>query len=418
MFVAILPSLMPALLLSGCKDEPTEESRPPGAEFVQATSVRIVSPEHGELIEPTFTIEYEVGAKVKSFEFRVDGSPISLTALDEESHTLVVTVEEGRRLIQMIGYDGQGVQLSDYAITVNAQDSGPWVTITSPVDGDTVYNPVTFAVDADPSLDHLEIVADGWSIGTFSPGDLFTYSFTGVGYARDIEVLGYSGDEVVASDAISVTVDAGTEPIDSDFTELMVDILETYPTNGSYGYWWPDDSYGWYGTTRDIYYLDQLVAEGDPDHQSYCVGLTWEVFMRAFEEADAMTGGSGSLNGMSVADLNEFRIDWFIRDLWGDGNVDALENYGLGERVTSLEDARPGDVVQFWRNSGSGHNNIFIEWVRDTDDSIVGLTYWSTQGTTDGIGYNTEYIGSGSSDINPSYIFLARPYMPTDWIPW
>ncbi|MFT5682762.1 MAG: hypothetical protein ACI8RZ_003686, partial [Myxococcota bacterium] len=311
-----------------------------------------------------------------------------------------------------------GVEISDYAITVNAQDNGPWVTITSPIDGDIVYNPVTFVVDADPSLDHLEIIADKWSIGTFSPGELFTYSFTGVGYARDVEVLGWSDGEIVSRDTINVTVDPGTEPIESDFTELMVDILESYPTNGSYGYWWPDDSYGWFGTTQDIYYLDQLIAEGDPDNQSYCVGLTWEVFMRAFQEADAMTGGSGSLNGMTVSDLTDFRVDWFIRDLWGDGNVDALENYGLGERVTSLEDARAGDVVQFWRNSGSGHNNIFVGWVRDNDQEIVGLTYWSTQGTTDGIGYNTEYIGSGSADINPAYIFLARAYMPMDWVPW
>jgi hypothetical protein len=281
-----------------------------------------------------------------------------------------------------------------------------------------VYNPVTFAVDADPTLDSLEILADDWSIGTFQPGELFTYSFTGVGYDRDIVVNGYRSGEVVATDTINVTVDPGTEPIESEFTELMVDILESYPTDGSYGYWWPDDNYGWYGTTQDIYYLDELIAEGDPDNQSYCVGLTWEVFMRAFQEADAMTGGDGSLNGISVSELDEFRIDWFIRDLWGDGNVDALENYGIGERVTSLEDAQSGDVVQFWRNSGSGHNTIFIEWVRDSSQEITGLTYWSTQGSTDGIGYNTEYIGSGSSDINPSYIFLARPYMPGDWIPW
>ena len=318
----------------------------------------------------------------------------------------------------MFGYDGQGQQISDYAISINAVDDGSWVTITSPTDGGIVYNPVTFAIDADPGLDHLEIIADGWSIGTFAPGDLFTYSFTGVNYARDVEVLGWSGGEMVASDSINITVDAGNTPLEGDFVDLMYAILQTYPTNGSYGYWWPDDSYGWYGTTRDIHYDGVLVAEGDPDNQSYCVGLTWEVFMRAFQEADAMSGGDGTLNGMSVNDLNEFRIDWFIRKLWGDGNVDALENYGLGERVTSLEDARPGDVVQFWRNSGSGHNNIFIEWVRDNNDTITGLTYWSTQGSTDGIGYNTEYFGSSGSTINPSYLFLARPSMPVDWIPW
>jgi hypothetical protein len=412
----MLFAVVPTLLLTGCSEEP--DNKPPGENFSQAHTVRITAPEQGERIETDFVIEFEVGANVHSFELAINDAPLTLTAADAESGSVAVTVEEGRHLIEMTGFDAQGAEISDYSITVNASGGGTWVTITSPIDGDVVYNPVTFAVDADPTLDSLEILADDWSIGTFQPGELFTYSFTGVGYDRDIVVNGYRSGEVVATDTINVTVDPGTEPIESEFTELMVDILESYPTDGSYGYWWPDDNYGWYGTTQDIYYLDELIAEGDPDNQSYCVGLTWEVFMRAFQEADAMTGGDGSLNGISVSELDEFRIDWFIRDLWGDGNVDALENYGIGERVTSLEDAQSGDVVQFWRNSGSGHNTIFIEWVRDSSQEITGLTYWSTQGSTDGIGYNTEYIGSGSSDINPSYIFLARPYMPGDWIPW
>ena len=140
--------------------------------------------------------------------------------------------------------------------------------------------------------------------------------------------------------------------------------------------------------------------------------------MRAFDQADRMTGGDGSLNGMTEDDLDDFRVLWFIVNINGDENVDALEDYGLGERVTDLEDAQPGDVVQFWRNSGSGHNNIFIEWERSGSGDIIGLTYWSTQGSTDGIGYNTEYFGASGSTINPSYVFIARPYMPDQWLPW
>jgi hypothetical protein len=121
---------------------------------------------------------------------------------------------------------------------------------------------------------------------------------------------------------------------------------------------------------------------------------------------------------MSVADLSEFRVDWFIRDLWGDGNVDALYNYGLGEEVTDFADAQIGDSVQFWRNSGSGHNVLFIDWVYDSDGDITGLEYWSTQGSTDGIGYNIESFGTSGSTINPAYTFIARPAMPWDWIPW
>ena len=86
-------------------------------------------------------------------------------------------------------------------------------------------------------------------------------------------------------DAIEITVSEGTNPDVSDFNAAVVSILETYPTDGSYEYYWPSGSgSGWKGTTQDIYYLDTLVAEGDPYNRSYCVGLTWEVFMRAFDE--------------------------------------------------------------------------------------------------------------------------------------
>ena len=90
----------------------------------------------------------------------------------------------------------------------------------------------------------------------------------------------------------------------------------------------------------------------------------------------------------------------------------------MGERVTDWADIRPGDVLQFWRHSGSGHNNLFVEWVYDGDGEIAGVTYWSTQSSTDGVGYNTEYFGTGGSSIDPSSFFAARVYMPEDWISW
>ena len=198
----------------------------------------------------------------------------------------------------------------------------------------------------------------------------------------------------------------------------MSERLETYPTDGSYAFWWPEDT-DWYGTTQDIYYLDELVAYGDPEHRSYCVGLTFEVLMLSFLALDEASGGDGSLNGITVDDLTDFRIDWFVRDLWGDGPGPALEGYGLGERVTDPADVRPGDFIQFWRHSGSGHNAIFVDWERDpADDAIIGVRYWSTQGSTGGIGYNEEFFGSTGSRIHPSYFYAARMAMPEDWIPW
>jgi hypothetical protein len=74
--------------------------------------------------------------------------------------------------------------------------------------------------------------------------------------------------------------------------------------------------------------------------------------------------------------------------------------------------------LQFWRHSGSGHNNIFIDWETDGDGTIIGVTYWSTQGSTDGVDYNTEYFGTSGSRIDPNSFFAGRARMPVDWEPW
>jgi len=403
--------------LTSCNEDVPEDN------FGQIASVRITDPVHGATVATTFAVSYTKSEDVLEVAFTIDDLPVDMTLLDAQAQTMVLTVSEGTHRVGLIGKDSSGVTLTDYHITVNAineedDEEDSWVTLTSPIDGDTVYNPVTFTINASADIDHVDVLADDWKLGTMTADEIFSYTFTGTGYSRHISVQAFRDDKLVATDSLEITVEADSEPLDSDFNDILIELLESYPTDGTHDYYWPEDG-GWYGTTQDIYYQGELVAEGDPEGRCFCVGLTWEVYMRAFEAADKMTGGTGSLNGMTVSDLTEFRIDWFIRDLWGDGNVDALENYGLGERVTNLEDAQHGDIVQFWRNSGSGHNNLFIEWVRaDDDNTIIGLTYWSTQGSTDGIGYNTEYFGSSGSSINPSYLFLARPYMPWDWFSW
>ena len=412
-----------AVALAGCLTDTvkdgTDTSLPDG-DFTRDNDVRIRAPYNGETLSSTdFSVKWEVGQDIAAIRLELDESIVSgPTPIQTLSGTIDVTADPGRHRLTLWGLDEDGVELAHYGITVRvADDALPWVTIVSPSDGATVPNPVTFAVDGHDDLDEIELLADGWSIGFLDPGDTFTYSFTGTGYERTIEAVGWANGEPIATDSISLLVEAGTEPVESDFNDVILDLIDTYPTDGSYGYYWPADT-DWLGTTRDIYYLDELVAEGDPEHRSFCVGLTWEVFMRAFTQVDAETGGDGSLNGLTVDDLTEFRIDWFVRDLWGAGVVDAVENYGIGERVTDWEDAHPGDQIQFWRHSGSGHNNVFIEWERDEDDDIIGVTYWSTQSSTDGVGYNTEYFGTGGSKIDPNYFFLARIYMPEDWITW
>ncbi len=74
--------------------------------------------------------------------------------------------------------------------------------------------------------------------------------------------------------------------------------------------------------------------------------------------------------------------------------------------------------MQFWRHSGSGHNVVFVDWEVDTSDNIIGFRYWSTQGSTDGVGENSEYFGGSGSRVDPNLFFVARVVEPDQWLPW
>ena len=399
-------------LLAACgADDDKVRHQPPGEDFQKDTDVVITNLSDGETTQSPLVVAFEAGTDVASVRLDNEyGTLVDATVVpDAGTGSMVVDIVDGRYALSLVGLDGQGAELSRYTITirVSTPDESSWVTVTSPSDGDTVPNPVAFVASASDDIDRVLFLADGYEIGSAAPGQVLSYEFTGTGYAREIEAIGLSGDTELASDSLTITVEAGTEPGDSDFNARVLDILATYPTDGSYAYYWPSGS-DWPGTTRDIWYQDVLVAEGDAQHRSYCSGITWETFMRAWQELDAETGGDGSINDMVVDDLYEFRTDWYVRDLWGDGVGIAVENYGIGERVTRWEDVRPGDFVQIWRHSGSGHTFVFIDWERDGDDEIIGVRYWSTQSSTDGIGYNEEYFGASGGSIDPGYFFAAR----------
>ncbi len=387
-------------------------------QFGGATAVRVESPSNGETVPTAFTLHYHAGADVAALALLADGVTVSEVSGDLEAEgDLAVTLEEGKPTLRLIGFDSQGAELSHDDLTVRVSDSGPWVTITSPSDGANVANPVTFTVSSSSDVTSVELLADGWPIGTVdteSDGEgQLTYSFSGTGFAREISAQGANG---AASDAISLTVEPEENPVASNFNSVVMKYLETYPTDGTNGYYWPSGS-DWDGTTRDIWYQDVLVAEGDAQGRCFCVGLTWELYMRAWEEVDKSTGGDGSINGLSVDDLYTFRVDWFVRELDGAGPSVAMENYGVGEEITDVSKLVPGDFLQFWRHSGSGHNVVFIDWVQEGGE-IVGVEYWSTQSSTDGIAYNTESFGSSGSSIDRNLVYAGRGWMPADWEAW
>ncbi|MEC8380895.1 MAG: hypothetical protein VXZ96_11265 [Myxococcota bacterium] len=397
--------MMTVLMLWACiNDKLQEESKD---QFVQGKVVRITQPNNGDLIPQESTLEFEAGTAINRVALFSDDELIAEVS-DMTTNQIDLMLTAGTQMLTLEGLDSSGIPVSEHNIRVRVEgNNDPWTAIVSPLNGATVSNPVHFMINASDDIDSIDLFADGFALGTTEPGMIFSYTFTGTGFERTIEVVANSEGSEMATDSITITVQDAPEPISSDFNELVMDTLEDYPTDGSYAYYWPQSG-GWLGNPHDIYYVNQLYAEGDPQLRSYCVGLTFEVFMTAMETIN----GSTNINGMSIGELDEFRTDWYVRELFGAGPADAVDNYGIGSLVSQWSDIRAGDFIQFWRNSGSGHNAIFIDWEYDINDSIIGFIYWSTQGSTDGIGYNSEYFSS----VDPNHFYAARVHMPEDWM--
>lgn len=204
---------------------------------------------------------------------------------------------------------------------------------------------------------------------------------------------------------ISVVCYADTPPLpDADaFSQCVLKIAASYPTNGVNAYYWPKQG-EWKGVTRDVLYNGEVVAKGDAQGRCHCSGITWEVFMRALETYNA-THETKALHTWTPDEVNYFQFKWF----GSDGNKKCIYNavltFGVGEEVKNRDEARPGDFVQFWRGNGSGHSCIFQEWVRDDQGKITHLNYWSAQKKTNGISFNTETVG------DPKGIILDQVYI-------
>ena len=424
-------------MLIGCDSEPSKNQKQNQKQdqFDSSASLRILEPSNGESVDSIFEVQYEAGDLITRIDVEYKGGTHHGELIAQvdvlENHesedifrnSFLIQVASGNHTLHFSSYDAQNQLLSSRDLTLNIDPLEHWITITSPGDLSLVNNPVPFVVNTSEFIEDVEFFVDGESIGFTDGQSPLLYEFQGLGYPQHITAKGYSysienetSDIVIlAEHDIEITVLDGTTPLESSFNSKILDIISTYPTDGSYGYYWPQSG-DWLGTTQDIYYLETLVAEGDLENRSFCVGLTWEVFMRAWQMYSLEQGLQSDINSMDLDDLDEFRIDWYVRELMGSGVVEAVENYGIGERITYWEDIQPGDFLQFWRNNGSGHNNIFINWERNSSDDIVGVTYWSTQGSTNGIGYNTEFFWPNNSGIDPAYFFAARIYEPQDWI--
>ena len=190
----------------------------------------------------------------------------------------------------------------------------------------------------------------------------------------------------------------------------VLKVISAYPLDGSYPYhcgWTPREYDIYNGVTQDLWYRGMVVAKAYPDGSrcSYCCGFTFEAFVRAMKLRNVQKGlDQDNFNGMSFNDLFNLLQLWYIEGP-GDCERRGIVGYGLGRAITDLEDARPGDFLSYSTTPAGGHSVIFIDWMRDAQNKIVGMKYFSSNlGGTHGVGY-----GSGRfSDSNANGHGLLR----------
>jgi hypothetical protein len=184
---------------------------------------------------------------------------------------------------------------------------------------------------------------------------------------------------------------------------------KTYPTNGTFTYLW---SGGGYGVTQNVYYLNTLICPKPAGNTTYCSGLAFEAWLVPYNAYNAQNGHA-NIGGLSVTQMQDFRRVWYGVTDAEKLAARAIPEYGLGVEITNFEEAQEGDFVQLWRHSTSGHNPVFVNWIRNASNVITGVRYWGSQGSTSGIGYNTESFGN-TSGINSARFYLGRLRKPRD----
>ena len=196
---------------------------------------------------------------------------------------------------------------------------------------------------------------------------------------------------------------------DGSLNPYVLAIAGCYPTDGSYPYRCKPLEYDLYnGVTQDLWYKGRVVAKGHPNWTrcSYCCGMTFEVFCRAMQYRNIQKGlDPDDYNGMSFSDLFNLLQLWYIEGP-GDSPQLGITSYGLGKKIENLEDAKPGDFLDFSRNNRSGHSVIFIDWTRDAAGKITGFKYFSSNSA--GVGYGTEHFEDCGGKVLHKYFRLAR----------
>jgi hypothetical protein len=321
------------------------------------------------------------------------------------------------------------------------------VTITSPEDGATVANPVTFTFVTSGSVVTVTFEADGWALND-EPLDAdlgsFTYRFSLIDVERTVMLTGFdAGGEPVAVDEVRLTPyeEHCRIPDQIGFNHYTVRAINDwtlFPKDGTYPYCW--EYYGdvcgeMWGQIHDGLYGGEVLFPGGGD--CFCSGHTLEIFLRAYRMCLEENGlpdtmpfqHMGSVLAVDSVDLGTFYQYWqgFGVATYASA-ADAFETAGIGANLyeEDWDDVLPGDYVNLSRSTGSGHAVIFVDWVVE-DGEKVGLRYYGCNGSgqscpdpedpentrdNSGPSFITEYFDGHGGSVIPAYLFIGRVFMP------
>jgi len=203
---------------------------------------------------------------------------------------------------------------------------------------------------------------------------------------------GYSCDDSFGACWLQPSGDC--QPIDTNaptnaFNHFVLEAINDatlFPRDGTYPFCLGGGSCGAYGFIHDGMYQAQAVFEGGGD--CMCTGHTLEIFLdawRRYRTANGLTA-SAQLGGLTLQQLDQgaFYQQWQgtasaqTANLSSAGLAFELANAGIhiSNDNNSLETMQPGDFINLSRDPPSGHSVVFIGWIRDNSNAIIGLRYF------------------------------------------
>ena len=190
------------------------------------------------------------------------------------------------------------------------------------------------------------------------------------------------------------------DPARAPLARATLEAALSLPRDGGY-----DSAWGSTGVPVDIVHAGEKVLARSTKG-TYCCGFTFAAAMSTLQSA-------GLLEGRTLAAVRSFQKTWYgaTKAAAERQCADAVRELGVGREVTH-DEALAGDFAQLWRigSKPSGHSVLFLGWITISDER-VGFHYLSSQGSTRGVGFTTEFFADsklGSGKVDRSRVYFAR----------